>query len=122
MAICRRRSADKRRRPKREFEARYSAHDQSVAHNICAVVEAVHSFPGQGVARPFASGKAAGGIEATIKVLGIPLVKVASAKVEGYFGLKGSDKEPSRQMALHRFRTSLISSNASSIMGALKQR
>lgn len=89
---------------KRQFEAALFR-DIIQAHPeiSVAVVEFVHSFPGQGVASTFRFGKAAGGIEATIKTLDVPLVTVTPQKWKGYFGLKGSDKEPSRQAALHRF-------------------
>jgi hypothetical protein len=86
---------------KRQFEAALFR-DIIQAHPeiSVAVVEFVHSFPGQGVASTFRFGKAAGGIEATIKTLDLPLITVTPQKWKAYFKLKGSDKEPSRQIAI----------------------
>jgi hypothetical protein len=70
---------------------------------MVAVVESVHAFKGQGVSSTFRFGEAYGGIKATIKTLDIPLVSVTPQKWKGHFGLKGSEKEPSRQHAVHAF-------------------
>jgi len=68
-----------------------------------AVIEQCGSMPKQGVASTFKFGKAAGALEATVALCGIPMTIVAPAVWKKAFGLRGKEKEASRQYALQLF-------------------
>lgn len=67
-----------------------------------ALVEAVASRPGQGVASVFSLGHSLGVIHGTLGTLGIPLHPVAPSTWKKAMGL-GSDKEAARAMAARLF-------------------
>jgi crossover junction endodeoxyribonuclease RuvC len=72
-------------------------------------IERAGSRPGQGSSSTFKYARATGALEATVTCLEIPMTIVEPATWKRYFGLKGPDKELSRQRALqllpaaHRF-------------------
>jgi Holliday junction resolvasome RuvABC endonuclease subunit len=71
-----------------------------------AVVEIVHSMPGQGVASTFKFGMAAGLIRGVLLGAGVPIFDAAPTVWKKHFKLVGSDGEKSRALAIQRFPTS----------------
>ena len=70
-----------------------------------AVIEAVHSMPGQGVSSSFAFGAAYGMARGVVLACGIPLHLVTPNRWKKHFHLD-SDKEKSRALALRYWPTS----------------
>ena len=68
-----------------------------------AAIERAGSMPKQGVASTFKYGRAAGSLEATIALCGIPTTVVEPSSWKRAHGLYGADKEASRQRALQLF-------------------
>jgi crossover junction endodeoxyribonuclease RuvC len=68
-----------------------------------ASMEIAQAMPKQGVSSVFKYGRAAGAIEATIALCGIPLIFVAPAGWKRAFRLPGGNKEAARQRALELF-------------------
>jgi crossover junction endodeoxyribonuclease RuvC len=68
-----------------------------------AVIERAGSMPKQGVASSYKYGRAVGAIEATLALCTIPCTIVEPSVWKKFHGLRGSDKELSRQHALQRF-------------------
>jgi hypothetical protein len=71
-----------------------------VDHIYC---EAVHSMPEQGVASSFKFGLAVGQLRAVMQCSRVPFSLITPQTWKKHFGLKGSDKEKSRQLALRLF-------------------
>jgi Holliday junction resolvasome RuvABC endonuclease subunit len=71
-----------------------------------AVVEIVHSMPGQGVASTFKFGMAAGLIRGVLLGAGVPIFDATPTVWKKHFKLVGSDGEKSRALAIQRFPTS----------------
>lgn len=67
-----------------------------------AVVEKVHSMPGQGVASTFRFGMACGLIQGVLLGAGVPVIDVTPNVWKKYFGLN-NDGERSRALACRRF-------------------
>lgn len=65
-----------------------------------AVIEAVHAMPKQGVSSSFRFGMAYGAVVAIVGVREVPLELVTPQVWKKAFGLRGSDKERSRQKAI----------------------
>jgi crossover junction endodeoxyribonuclease RuvC len=68
-----------------------------------AVIERAQALPKQGASSGFKYGRAVGAIEATITLCGIPLTIVEPAMWKKFHGLRGGEKERSRQRALELF-------------------
>ena len=68
-----------------------------------AYVESVAAFPGQGVSSMFRFGRATGAIEAVVACQYIPISLVAPPTWKKFHGLRGSDKEQSRALAIRKF-------------------
>jgi len=84
------------------------AHEPDEA--IIELVSAMPSIPGadgvrrgMGAASAFRFGFAVGQVRAVVACYRIPLTLVVPTVWKKHYGLKGGDKEPSRQMALRRF-------------------
>jgi crossover junction endodeoxyribonuclease RuvC len=68
-----------------------------------ALVERAQAMPRQGSSSGFKYGRAVGAIEAAIALCGVPLTIVESTAWKKFHGLRGKDKELSRQRALMLF-------------------
>lgn len=70
-----------------------------------AVVEDVHSFPGQGVASSFSFGRGLGTILGVVGALEIPMISVSPTKWKKHFGIVGKrdDKDAGRIKAISLF-------------------
>lgn len=68
-----------------------------------AFVESVWAMPQEGVSSAFKFGRAAGALEAVVACVGVSWRLVAPVTWKAHYKLKGPDKEPSRQLVLHRF-------------------
>jgi hypothetical protein len=62
-----------------------------------------HASPKQGASSGFKFGRGCGAIEATIQLLEIPMAIAEPSQWKKFHGLRGSDKEASRQRALMLF-------------------
>jgi len=69
-----------------------------------AVIERVHSMPGQGVSSSFNFGRSYGDVRGAIGALDVPLHFVTPQKWKKYFGLS-SDKDECRLRAIRMFPT-----------------
>jgi hypothetical protein len=67
------------------------------------VVENVHSMPKQGLSSTFKFGMAVGIIHGVAGALRLPLTLVAPTQWKSFHGIKGKDKEPSRQAAIRKW-------------------
>lgn len=67
-----------------------------------AIIEAVHSMPGQGVSSSFNFGVSYGIAQGVVAAAKVPVVFVSPGKWKKYFGLS-SDKEASRSMAINKW-------------------
>ena len=67
-----------------------------------AVIENVHSMPGQGVASTFKFGMGTGIIHGVCGALRLPMALVAPTSWKSYFHLK-ADKELARELAIRRW-------------------
>jgi len=67
------------------------------------VVENVHAMPKQGVSSTFKFGMGCGIIHGVCGALKLPMTLVAPGKWKAFHGLKGSDKELSRQLAIRKW-------------------
>jgi len=65
--------------------------------------ELVSSMPGQGVASSFRFGFATGQLRAVMQCSHVPYALYTPSKWKRHYGLKGGDKEKSRQLALRLF-------------------
>lgn len=74
--------------------------DQHATH---AYIENVGSMPDQGIASAFRFGRAVGAIECAVEAARVPFTLVSPVVWKKMFGLKGPDKEQSRQLAARRF-------------------
>lgn len=70
-----------------------------------AVIEAVHSMPGQGVSSSFNFGVSYGIAQGVVSAAKIPVVFVSPGKWKKYF-LLSSDKEASRGLAINKWPAS----------------
>jgi crossover junction endodeoxyribonuclease RuvC len=68
-----------------------------------ALIERAQAMPGQGASSGFKYVRAVGAIEAAIALCGVPLTIVEPSAWKKFHGLRGSDKELSRQRALQLF-------------------
>jgi hypothetical protein len=68
-----------------------------------AFIERAQAMPRQGSSSGFKYGRAAGAIEATITVCGIPVEIIEASAWKRFFHLHAGDKEGARQLALQRF-------------------
>jgi crossover junction endodeoxyribonuclease RuvC len=68
-----------------------------------ALIERAQALPRQGSSSGFKYGRAVGAIEAAIALCGVPLTIVEPAAWKKFYGLRGKDKELSRQRALQLF-------------------
>jgi crossover junction endodeoxyribonuclease RuvC len=68
-----------------------------------AAVERAQSMPGQGSSSGFKYGKAAGSLETTIALCGIPIEMIEASAWKRFFHLHAGDKEGARALALQRF-------------------
>lgn len=68
-----------------------------------AYIENVGSMPDQGVASSFRFGRATGALEAIVACCDVPIERVAPVTWKKFYGLKGPDKEPSRELAIRKF-------------------
>lgn len=76
---------------------------------VHAIVEDVHSMPGQGVSTTFSFGKSCGAIEGVLGALRIPTTFVSPAVWKRSFGLLGSEKDASRGLAIQRVPSAPLS-------------
>jgi len=67
------------------------------------VVENVHAMPKQGVSSTFKFGMGCGIIHGVAGALKLPMTLVAPTKWKTHHGLKGSDKELSRRLAIQKW-------------------
>src|SRR5262249_28140584 len=65
-----------------------------------ALIERAGSMPRQGLSSTFKFGRTAGAVEAAVVLCGIPWALIEPARWKKFHGLRGSDKEHSRQRAL----------------------
>src|SRR5262249_15096649 len=68
-----------------------------------AVIERAQAMPKQGASSGFKYGRAVGAIEAVIALCGVPLTIIEPTAWKKHHGLRGGDKEASRQRALQIF-------------------
>jgi crossover junction endodeoxyribonuclease RuvC len=68
-----------------------------------ALIERAQAMPGQGASSGFKFGRAVGAIEAAIALCGVPLTIIEPTAWKKFHGLRGKDKELSRQRALQLF-------------------
>jgi crossover junction endodeoxyribonuclease RuvC len=68
-----------------------------------ALIERAQALPRQGSSSGFKYGRAVGAIEAAIALCGVPLTIVEPTAWKKFHGLRGKDKELSRQRALQLF-------------------
>src|SRR5262249_56033696 len=68
-----------------------------------AVIERAQAMPKQGGSSGFKYGRAVGAIEAVIALCGVPLTIIEPTAWKKFHGLRGGDKEASRQRALQLF-------------------
>jgi crossover junction endodeoxyribonuclease RuvC len=68
-----------------------------------AVIERGQALPRQGASSGFKFGRGCGALEATIQLLEIPMTIVEPSKWKKFHGLRGKEKEASRQRALMLF-------------------
>ena len=68
-----------------------------------ALIERAQAMPKQGASSGFKYGRAVGAIEAVIACCGIPLTIIEPTAWKKFHGLRGGDKEASRQRALQLF-------------------
>ena len=68
-----------------------------------AVIENVHSFPGQGIAGMFAFGRGFGALEGILESLEVPISYVSPIVWKRYYGLIKMDKDASRILAEKKF-------------------
>lgn len=68
-----------------------------------AFIEYAWPHPDQGVSSVFRYGRAAGAIEAAVACVGIPYSLIVPQVWKKFFGLKGPNKEMSRQLAIQTF-------------------
>lgn len=66
-----------------------------------AIIERAQAMPQQGASSGFLYGRAVGALEAVVACCGIPLTIVEPTAWKKHFGLLKSDKENSRQRAIH---------------------
>lgn len=67
-----------------------------------AFIELAGSMPQQGIASAFRYGRATGSLEAVVACCDVPFTLVTPQRWKKFFGLKGPDKERSRQLAIQR--------------------
>lgn len=70
---------------------------------VLAVVEQVSAMPGQGVTSMFRFGQSDGVLRGVLGALGISYVEVHPTKWKNYFGLRGTEKDAARTLAIRRF-------------------
>lgn len=73
---------------------------RATAFSVCstfAVIEAVHSFPGQGVASSFAFGRSYGFLRGLLVALGIPFESVSPARWQKAMGVPKTDKKDKKK-------------------------
>jgi hypothetical protein len=58
---------------------------------------------GMGATSSFNYGRAVGRLETVVLMMGIPLTPIEATSWKKFFSLRGSDKEASRQLVLHRY-------------------
>jgi crossover junction endodeoxyribonuclease RuvC len=68
-----------------------------------ALLERAQAMPKQGASSGFKYGRAVGALEAAAALCGIPLTIIEPSAWKKFHGLRGKDKEPSRQRALQLF-------------------
>jgi crossover junction endodeoxyribonuclease RuvC len=68
-----------------------------------AVIERAQAMPKQGASSGFKYGRAVGAIEAVIALCGVPLTIIEPTAWKKFHGLRGGEKEASRQRALMLF-------------------
>lgn len=73
-----------------------------------AIVEQVHSMPGQGVSSVFSFGEAAGVIRGVLAALQIPTQYVTPQKWKKAAGLIGKDKDMARTKAIELYPTASL--------------
>jgi hypothetical protein len=78
----------------------HALEDMKVEH---AVVENVHAMPKQGLSSTFRFGMGLGIIHGVTGALRLPLTLVAPTQWKSFHGLKGPDKEASRQLAIRKW-------------------
>lgn len=69
------------------------------------MVERVHAMPGQGVTSMFNFGFAAGALQQSIVSAGLPMTLISPATWKAILGLRGGNKDMSRQLASRLFPT-----------------
>ena len=69
-----------------------------------AIIEHVHSFPGQGVSSSFNFGASYGMLRGVVAALGVPIKLVAPVKWKKFFNLS-RDKDESRRLAILNWPT-----------------
>ena len=87
-----------------------------------ALIERAGVMPRQGVSSGFKYGRAVGALEAVIACCGSPLTIIESRAWRQFHGLRGDNKELSRQRALQLFLARTRCSPAEKIMAAPKLR
>jgi crossover junction endodeoxyribonuclease RuvC len=78
----------------------HALQDMKVEH---AVVENVHAMPLQGLSSTFKFGMGVGIIHGVCGALRLPLTLVAPTQWKAFHGLRGKDKEPSRELAIRKW-------------------
>ena len=78
----------------------HALEDMKVEH---AVVENVHSMPKQGLSSTFKFGMGVGIIHGVAGALRLPLTLVTPNQWKAFHGLRGPDKEASRQLAIRKW-------------------
>jgi Holliday junction resolvasome RuvABC endonuclease subunit len=68
-----------------------------------ALIERAGSMPRQGLSSTFVYARAAGALEATVVLCGIPVEVVEPSSWKKFFRIPGKDKERARQLALEKF-------------------
>ena len=68
-----------------------------------AMIERAQAMPKQGASSGFKYGRSVGALEATIALCGIPMTIIEPTAWKKFHGLRGGEKEQSRQRALQLF-------------------
>jgi hypothetical protein len=96
---------------KRELDARWLLNwivNACADHLYCELVNAMPSIPdatgrrrGMGAASAFRFGFGTGQLRSVMQISATPFTLVTPQRWKGHYKLKGKDKEPARQLALH---------------------
>jgi crossover junction endodeoxyribonuclease RuvC len=86
-----------------QVDGAYFAHMVREMNPRAAIVERVHSMPGQGVASMFKFGQAVGIIYGVLMANAVPIHQVPPGTWKRHFRLTGTDKDAARALAIRLY-------------------